>query len=309
MKDLDEQKKIAVLIDADNAQASRIKAVLTEISTHGHIVTKRAYGDWSSSNLKTWKTTLNEYSIQPVQQFAYTTGKNSTDASLIIDAMDLLYTGKYDSFVLVSSDSDFTKLASRLREAEIFVFGVGEAKTPVSFRNACDDFILVENLERETKTANELAKRSRGISAGSEPGSAPAATIIGSAAASITSATTVATTVVNGTESGKSNARDKGVRSGRKASVSKQRQTVPGASAIEEVIDLLDIASQKYADEDGWTNVAAAGTYIKRSMPDFDPRTYGFMKLSELIASMTEIYDIKRLSWKGTASIVAYKRV
>jgi uncharacterized LabA/DUF88 family protein len=317
MKDIDEQKKIAVLIDADNAQHSRIKAVLAEISTHGHIITKRAYGDWSSSNLRSWKTILNEYSIQPVQQFAYTTGKNSTDASMIIDAMDLLYTGKYDSFVLVSSDSDFTKLASRLREAEKFVFGVGEAKTPAAFRNACDDFILVENLERETKSVDELARRPRGIAAGSGAATASGAALGSTSSASTTAvAATLATPVTTISpiaptvaESTKPNGRGKGTRTGRKPAVPKQRQTVPGASAIEEVIELLDIASHKYADEDGWTNVAAAGTYIKRSMPDFDPRTYGFMKLSDLISSMTEIYEMKRLNGKGTGSIVAYKRV
>ncbi|HGS4217922.1 TPA: NYN domain-containing protein, partial [Klebsiella pneumoniae] len=131
MKDLDDHKKIAVLIDADNAQYSKVKAILNEISAHGHIVIKRAYGDWSSEYLKNWKGFLNELAIQPIQQFAYTTGKNSTDASMIIDAMDLLYSNKFDAFALVSSDSDFTKLASRLRESEIFVFGVGENKTPI----------------------------------------------------------------------------------------------------------------------------------------------------------------------------------
>ena len=150
MKDLDNRKKIAVLIDADNAQYSKVKAILDEISVHGHIVIKRAYGDWSSENLKNWKQILNELAIQPIQQFAYTTGKNSTDASMIIDAMDLLYSNKFGAFAVVSSDSDFTKLASRLRESEMFVFGVGEMKTPISFRNACDDFILTENLGSET---------------------------------------------------------------------------------------------------------------------------------------------------------------
>lgn len=153
MKDLEIHKKIAVLIDSDNAQHSKIKSILDEISVHGHIVIKRAYGDWSSENLKNWKKSLNELAIQPIQQFAYTTGKNSTDASMIIDAMDLLYSDKFDAFVLVSSDSDFTKLASRLRESEIFVFGVGEKKTPISFRNACDDFIFTENLEMKIAVA------------------------------------------------------------------------------------------------------------------------------------------------------------
>ena len=147
MKDISEQKRIVVLIDADNAQQSKLELILAELSTHGHIIVKRAYGDWSSSYLKNWKESLNELAVQPIQQFAYTTGKNSTDASMIIDAMDLLYTQKFDAFALVSSDSDFTKLASRLKESEIYVFGFGEHKTPISFRNACDDFIFTENLK------------------------------------------------------------------------------------------------------------------------------------------------------------------
>lgn len=155
MKDLDDAKKIVVLIDADNAQHTKMGAILNEISAHGHIVIKRAYGDWSSNYLKNWKTVLNELAIQPIQQFAYTTGKNSTDASMIIDAMDLLYSERFDAFAIVSSDSDFTKLVSRLREDEIFVFGVGEQKTPVSFRNACDDFIFTENLKSEEELAKE----------------------------------------------------------------------------------------------------------------------------------------------------------
>ena len=164
MKDLDEHKKIAVLIDADNAQHPKIQSILNELSAHGHIVIKRAYGDWSSSYLKNWKSSLNELAIQPIQQFAYTTGKNSTDASMIIDAMDILYTGKFDAFALVSSDSDFTKLASRLREAEVFVFGVGEKKTPISFRNACDDFIFTENLDDDGVNEQVQAEGKSGLS-------------------------------------------------------------------------------------------------------------------------------------------------
>lgn len=157
MKDLDDHKKIAVLIDADNAQYSKMTFILQEISKHGHIITKRAYGDWSNENLKNWKTILNELAIQPIQQFSYTVKKNATDSSLIIDAMDLLYTNKYDAFAIISSDSDFTKLASRLRESQIYVFGVGEKKTPISFRNACDDFVLTENLGEILNSAHSLS--------------------------------------------------------------------------------------------------------------------------------------------------------
>lgn len=159
MKDLDDHKKIAVLIDADNTQYSKLHLILDEISAHGHMVIKRAYGDWSSDYLKNWKGILNELAIQPIQQFAYTQGKNATDAYLIIDAMDLLYSGKFDAFVIVSSDSDFTKLASRLRESEIFVFGVGKNTTPVAFRNACDDFIFTENLGSDESTPSQRDKK------------------------------------------------------------------------------------------------------------------------------------------------------
>lgn len=147
VKNIDEAKKIAVLIDAENAQYTVLSAVLSELSKHGHIIVKKAYGDWSSTHLRNWKQPLNELAINPVQQFSYTQGKNSSDAAMIIDAMDLLYSGKFDAFALISSDSDFTKLASRLKESQIYVFGVGEHKTPLAFRNACDDFISTEVLK------------------------------------------------------------------------------------------------------------------------------------------------------------------
>lgn len=155
MKDLETEKKIAVLIDAENAQYSVLGAVLAELSKHGHIIVKKAYGDWSSNHLKNWKQPLNELAINPVQQFSYTQGKNSSDAAMIIDAMDLLYSNKFDAFALISSDSDFTKLASRLKESQIYVFGVGEHKTPLAFRNACDDFISTEVL-RDIGTEQEV---------------------------------------------------------------------------------------------------------------------------------------------------------
>lgn len=138
--------KLAVLIDADNAQSSIIKELLEEVSTYGTASVKRAYGDWTTSNLKGWKETLHMMAIQPIQQFSYTTGKNSTDSSLIIDAMDLLHAQKLDGFCLVSSDSDFTRLATRIREAGLMVYGFGEKKTPIAFVAACDKFIFTEIL-------------------------------------------------------------------------------------------------------------------------------------------------------------------
>jgi uncharacterized LabA/DUF88 family protein len=138
--------RLAVLIDADNAQPSITEGLLAEVAKYGTAHVKRAYGDWTAPNLRGWKDHLLSQSIQPIQQFAYTTGKNATDAAMVIDAMDLLYSGRFDGFCLVSSDSDFTRLAARLRESGMTVYGFGERKTPKPFVAACDKFIYVENL-------------------------------------------------------------------------------------------------------------------------------------------------------------------
>jgi hypothetical protein len=155
-QDDDTQKRLAVLIDADNAQASIIEGLFEEIAKFGVASVKRIYGDWTQPNLGSWKKVLLDHSIQPVQQFAYTRGKNATDSALIIDAMDLLYTRRFDGFCLVSSDSDFTRLAARLREEGLTVYGFGEEKTPSPFVSACDKFIYTEILRPE---ANEPAAR------------------------------------------------------------------------------------------------------------------------------------------------------
>lgn len=291
MINLNELKKIAVLIDAENAQYSKTKAILDEISAHGHIIVKRAYGDWSKEGLKNWRAVLNELAIQPEQQFSYTSGKNSSDGKMIIDAMDLLYTGKFDAFVLVTSDSDFTSLATRLKQSEIFVFGVGESKTPVSFRNACDDFILTENLGRAPRTVAP-EKRAAASTASSSPETA-------SPAASSPAAKRVA----------------------RRPSAVRERPSAVPASApaaaepeakesdlsLASVIELLHKAWEVHLDEESeFANVASAGHYIKRMKPDFDVRTYGYAKLPALIASMPDRFDMVRTR-KGSATIVAYK--
>jgi hypothetical protein len=263
----DVTKKIVVLIDADNAQVGKLRAIMAEIAIHGHIIVKKAYGDWSSPLLKNWKGELNFLAIQPIQQFSYTTGKNSTDIVMVIDAMDLLYAGKYDTFVLVSSDSDFTSLASRLRSSEIYVYGIGEKKTPIAFRNACDDFIFTENLstlgnksiEDENSSENEIPKEN--YNEPNEP-------------------------------------------------IDKIKNSVENETKqdINNIVSLLNIACETYEDEEGWTNVSSAGTYIKRSMPDFDSKNFGFSKLPELIASLNTIFDMKKYKGKGTVNIIAYKR-
>lgn len=138
--------KLAVLIDADNAQASVISDLLTEVARYGTATIKRAYGDWTTTHLNSWRDNLHSLAIQPIQQFRFTTGKNATDSALIIDAMDLLHGGRVDGFCLVSSDSDFTRLATRIREAGLAVYGFGEKKTPRAFVAACNKFIYTEIL-------------------------------------------------------------------------------------------------------------------------------------------------------------------
>ena len=149
------EAQLAVLIDADNASVTHLDKLLSEIATLGKVSVRRAYGDWTRPQLNSWKNVLLSHSIQPIQQFNYTTGKNATDASLIIDAMDLLYTGRFEGFCLVSSDSDFTRLAQRIREQGLLVYGFGRSNTPKPFVQACDRFTYLEFFE-DTKNAESV---------------------------------------------------------------------------------------------------------------------------------------------------------
>ncbi|HET9587370.1 MAG TPA: NYN domain-containing protein [Anaerolineales bacterium] len=149
------RRKIAILIDGDNAQSSLLPQMLVEAGRHGQVTVRRIYGDWTTSNMNSWKETLNYHAFQPIQQFRYTIAKNATDSAMIIDAMDILHSGVVDGFCLVSSDSDYTRLATRIRETGIFVMGIGEKKTPKPFVNACDVFVYTENLVEEKKAAQQ----------------------------------------------------------------------------------------------------------------------------------------------------------
>src|SRR5512141_1304904 len=153
------RQKIAMLIDGDNAQAGLLSQMLVEAARYGQVTVRRIYGDWTTSNMNSWKETLNFHAFQPIQQFRYTIGKNATDSAMIIDAMDVLHSGVVDAFCLISSDSDYTRLATRIRETGIFVMGIGEKKTPKPFVNACDVFVYTENLVSESKAAQQ--KRSQ----------------------------------------------------------------------------------------------------------------------------------------------------
>ena len=228
--------RLAVLIDADNTHPAITEALLAEVAKYGTAHVKRAYGDWTGTSLKGWKDELLAQSIQPIQQFAYTRGKNATDAAMVIDAMDLLYSGRFDGFCIVSSDSDFTRLAARIRESGLTVYGFGERKTPRPFVAACDKFIYIENLA-----------------------------YAGSAAASADAPSRLAP-------------RTPAQLKGDTALVNQLRNAVEAAS-----------------DDDGWAPLAAVGHIITQQRPDFDSRSYGYTKLSDLITGTT-LFEINRRS-------------
>lgn len=156
------RSKIAMLIDGDNAQAGLLSQMLVEAGRHGQVTLRRIYGDWTTNSMNSWKDTLNFHAFQPIQQFRYTVGKNATDSAMIIDAMDIMHSGVVDGFCLVSSDSDYTRLATRIRETGIFVMGIGEKKTPKPFVNACDVFVYTENLVTVKKVIQQQKPQKSG---------------------------------------------------------------------------------------------------------------------------------------------------
>jgi len=229
--------RLAVLIDADNARSSIVDGLLAEIAKYGTAHVKRAYGDWTGTSLKGWKDQLLAQSIQPIQQFAYTKGKNATDAAMVIDAMDLLYSGRFDGFCIVSSDSDFTRLAARIRESGLTVYGFGERKTPKSFVAACDKFIYVENLAYDNAGAAPAGELQQPVHR------ATAAQLKGDAA----------------------------------------------------LVSMLRNAVEAASDDDGWAPLAGVGQILTNQRPDFDSRTYGYSRLSDLVEATT-LFELERRS-------------
>jgi uncharacterized LabA/DUF88 family protein len=220
---------LVVLIDADNASPKIIEGLLAEVAKLGSASVKRIYGDWTTPNLGQWKGTLLEHSIQPVQQFRYTSGKNATDSAMIINAMDLLYTGPFLGFCIVSSDSDFTRLASRIKESGKRVYGFGEQKTPRSFVAACDRFIYTEVFSASAGAATDIKQKT-----------------------------------------------------------SRELRTDT------QLVNLFRSAIEAASDENGWAHLAGVGSNIIKQATDFDPRNYGYQKLSEL-AGAIGLFEIARV--------------
>ena len=283
--------RLAVLIDADNAPRTALRFIMAEAAVYGNPTIKRIYGDWTSPNMSTWKPLLLEHAITPIQQYSYTTGKNATDSAMIIDAMDILYTGSCDGFVLVSSDSDFTRLATRLREAGKKVIGMGEKKTPNPFIVACDKFIYIEVIRAEAKEA--LAKAEQEAAQAAEPAPAakaepaPAKETAKSAKKSRKKAVEPAPAPVSEPEP------------------EPQPTPAPAQKKVpKEVVHLIADAMDMIADEDGYVFMGELGNLLIRQQPDFDPRNYGFSKLTQLIKSIDRFeVDVRQTSNPHTKHI------
>lgn len=230
--------KLAVLIDADNVPYSNIKGMLDEIAKIGIPTIKRIYGDWTKPTVSGWKQPLLEHAITPIQQYSYTTGKNATDSAMIIDAMDVLHNDKVDGFCLVTSDSDFTRLAIRLRESSKLVIGIGEKKTPKPFIVACDKFIYIEIIGNSETESSDVQQD-------------------------------ISTTNQSKTD--------------------KNSNIEP---INKKLIQLLKSTVLDLADDDGWAFLGYIGNLIIKKRPDFDPRNYGYPKLTPMIKSLNKVFDI-----------------
>ena len=238
------ERRFAVLIDADNVSPKYIKYILDEVSDIGIATYKRIYGDWTDNEKRAWKNVLLDWSVNPIQQYSYTTGKNATDSAMIIDAMDILYSGNCDGFVLVSSDSDFTRLAIRLREAGMKVYGMGERKTPKPFIVACDKFVYIEVIRAAARKA--AAQQ----------------------------------------------AEDDAPRPAAQPQKPSKKESRKNAGIPDDVAELIAESVEDVCGEDGFAHMGKLSNLLMKKQPDFDPRNYGFSKLSKLIKSMG------RFDWK-----------
>lgn len=269
--------RFAVLIDADNVSVKYIKIILDEISKDGIATYKRIYGDWTNPSLISWKSTLLDNSIIPVQQYSYTTGKNSTDSAMIIDAMDILYSGRVEGFCLVSSDSDFTRLAARLRESGMTVIGMGESKTPNSFIAACNKFKYLDILSAADEAeAEEAAPKAEPTK---KPAAQPKKTAQKAAAK-------------------KPKEEPKAEKETKPAEPKKQQEKAieEPRTSLRTIRRALRTIVRENSDEDNWIMVSQVGNLLDKRYTDFDVRNFGFSKLTPFLESldMFEIKDMKK---------------
>lgn len=283
--DNDKNLRLAVLIDADNAPRDCLQGIMEEVAIYGTPNVKRAYGDWSSRNLAGWKQILLDNSVTAIQQFAYTKGKNSTDSAMIIDAMDILYSGNVDGFVLVSSDSDFTGLARRLREAGQFVIGIGEQKTPSPLIAACNKFIYIEVIrEKAVKTttkAEQPVRRKKGEAKKAEP------------AKKTSPARKTEQETPETPESGKASA------------PAGEMKQIPDSIIWLIADSIMDLSG---AGDDDYVSLGAVGQLIQKKRPDFDTRSYGFSKLSSMVKAIDRFEVEERQDKADSRNKIVYIR-
>ncbi len=273
-----EEKRFAILIDGDNISCDYIKIILDEISTKGIATYKRVYGDWTIPNLSGWKKASLEYSVTPVQQYSYTSGKNSTDCAMIIDAMDILYSDRVDGFCLATSDSDFTRLASRLRESGMTVIGMGEEKTPRPFVSACDEFKFVDKLAKDAESKNAVETAAVNVKSAAKPTSK---------------------------QSGTAKVKTKNAAQTKIEDETSQTDKETLRLAIESLI-------KDKADEEGNMSVSDVGNILSKRYPDFDVRNYGCKRMSQFLESfgcfsVTKVKDPDNKKCPG--AMLAYVKI
>lgn len=266
-------KNIVLLIDAENTQLSKLERIVEKVSAYGHIAVKRAYGNWKKESLKNWESELKRLAIKAEQQFDYVTGKSTTDMALVIDAIHLLYRRLYDAFVIASSDSDYTPLAINLHESGLCVIGVGEKKTPESFRNSCDFFLFLENIGSETENTDSLAVNTGSVA------------------------------VNTGSET-----KNTGSEAENKKDMEYQRKPEKkNNNELDEIHVLLQDAYNQYKDGNGYMNMGAAGAFIKKKIPNFNVKALGYAKLSRLIEDFPDIYEVRKYANNHSAPVAVYR--
>ncbi|MBZ0315730.1 MAG: NYN domain-containing protein [Anaerolineae bacterium] len=282
------KRRLALLIDADNAQASLIPQIMAEVGKQWDIIIRRAYGNWTTPQLSNWKKVINTYALSAEHQFSSTPGKNSTDIALTIAAMDIMYDDTVDGICIVSSDSDYAGLAKRIREKNLFVMGIGRSTTPEAFRNACDRFITTESLPAESgkKTSVPASKTTTKAATATKP-KKPAAV------------SNQATQVATETKQKKAAAAPKTTA---KPATEPKKKTTPPAK----LKGLIQDAFVEVAQEDGWAHLGAVGAALRKLDPDFDPHTYEHKQLSQLFEAFPDFIEVKR---KGKGGLDVHIRL
>ncbi len=280
--------RFAVLIDADNVSVKYIKIILDEISKDGVATYKRIYGDWTNPSLISWKSALLDNSIIPIQQYSYTTGKNSTDSAMIIDAMDILYSGQVEGFCLVSSDSDFTRLASRLRESGMTVIGMGESKTPNSFIAACNKFKYLDILSAADEEESEETQKQEAPKKAPQQKKAPARKTASQK---------------------KAKEEPKPEKEQKPVPAQKQRKDIEEPrTSLRTIRRALRTIVRENSDEDNWIIIGKVGNILDKRYPDFDVRNFGFSKLTPFLDSL-DMFEIKSERKDNNSSPQMYVRL